>query len=154
MSNSQLAIENVNFDEGRLVVHGDLDLQQSAQLSLGGVDQNYVTALEVGGNMRLHDTASLAVYGGPTNSMFDFATGTAVVRVGAPACARFGTTGGQCDLPMVRKPRPMAAPREVASGSPRDTSRSSRGVYCRHAVVPPTTTTRVVAAGASPLASS
>ncbi len=81
-SNSQLAIEKVYFDEGRLVVRRDLDLRQSAQLGAGGSNQTYAVALDVGGDMSLRDTASLAVYGGPTNRLFDFETGTATVRVG------------------------------------------------------------------------
>lgn len=81
-SDAQLALDTVFFDEGRLVVRGDLDLQQSAQMGVGGSNQTYAVALDVGGSLRLRDTASLAVYGGPTNRLFDFTTGTAAVRVG------------------------------------------------------------------------
>ena len=39
-------------------------------------------ALAVGGGLRLRDAASLAVYGGPTNQLFNWFTGSASVRVG------------------------------------------------------------------------
>lgn len=80
-SASQLPLTGVYFDEGSLVVHGDLELTQSAQLGAGGADQAYAIALAVDGDLRLRDTASLAVYGGPTNHLFNWFTGSASVRV-------------------------------------------------------------------------
>ena len=81
-SENQLPLTGVAFDEGALVVHGDLELTQSAQLGAGGTDQGYAISLAVGGDLRLSDTASLAIYGGPTNQLFNWLTGTASVRVG------------------------------------------------------------------------
>ncbi|NLF23238.1 MAG: hypothetical protein GX590_08750, partial [Lentisphaerae bacterium] len=81
-SASQLPLTGVHFEEARLVVHGDLELTQSAQLGAGGTDQTYATALAVGGDLRLRDTSALAIYAGPTNQLFNWFTGSASVRVG------------------------------------------------------------------------
>lgn len=88
-SDKQLALAGVTFDEGALLIHGDLTLQGSAQLGVGGEAQDYATSLTVGGNLTLSDTSALAIYGGPTNQLCDFVTGTASVNVGG--LLRIGT---------------------------------------------------------------
>lgn len=81
-SKYQLPITGTTLDRAELVVRGDLTLTNIAQLGVGAVDQAYAAALQVGGNLSLAGTNKLAVYAGPTNSLFTFKTGGAQVSVG------------------------------------------------------------------------
>ncbi len=77
----QLVYDLLVCDEVRLDVGGDIVLSQSAQLGIGGPLQPYAAALGAGGNLTLTDSSRMAVYGGATNTLFDFASGTALVKV-------------------------------------------------------------------------
>jgi hypothetical protein len=65
-----------------VLVSGDLVLTNAGQLAVGYQNQALHTAVSVGGDFRLADTARFLIAGGPTDETFTFARGAGSVTVG------------------------------------------------------------------------
>jgi len=69
------------LEEVGLVVGGDLVITNQGQISVGALNLPYSATVLVGGDMRLGDTAKVAIFATATNDMFTIATGTSWLTV-------------------------------------------------------------------------
>ena len=69
------------LEEVGLVVGGDLVITNQGQISVGALNLPYSATVLVGGDMRLGDTAKVAIFATATNDMCTIATGTSWLTV-------------------------------------------------------------------------
>ncbi len=83
IGNAFLPTANEILHETRVVVSGNVTLNDNGQLGIGGITPHQRWQdVSIGGNLTLNGTSVMLVSGGETNATFNHITGTAWLRIG------------------------------------------------------------------------